>query len=236
MQVSLYNCSDPTIKLNKTLGQALKTTNANPDPTDGVDIINPVFVLDDGAIPSTANYLVAGAPLNRSYFITAITYATAKTAYVSCHIDVLGTYSSRISTATLNYLSGAEKINEVEDQFYPLSDLYVTPSTAYKFPNWGDYFRNLQTGKCYVLRVAAGHARSQSVRNLSIGDKFQYLGRYVYQLAGDPNDAECVYDNDIPGNSYEIVKNGDIIKIGNYKYKFVSGDDAPTYGRLDKMF
>lgn len=236
MQVSLYNCGDPTIKLNKSLGQALKTTNAEPDPTDGVDVVNPVFILDDGAIPSTANYLVAGAPLNRSYFITAIVYTTAKTAIVSCHIDVLRTYSDRISAATLNYLSGADKINEVEDQFYPLSDLYITPSTAYTFPGWGNYFQNSQTGKCYVLRVAAGHARSQSVRTFSIGDKFQYLGRYVYELVGQADDAECVYDNETQGGSYPIVKAGDIIKIGNYKYKFVVGSDAPTYGRLDKMF
>lgn len=236
MQVSLYNCGDPTIKLNKSLGQALKTTNAEPDPTDGVDVVNPVFILDDGAIPSTANYLVAGAPLNRSYFITAIVYTTARTAIVSCHIDVLGTYSDRINAATLNYLSGAEKINEVEDQFYPLSDLYITPSTAYTFPSWGEFFHNSQTGKCYVLRVAAGHARSQSIRTLSIGDKFQYLGRYVYELAGQADDAECVYDNETQGGSYPIVKAGDIIKIGNYKYKFVVGSDAPTYGRLDKMF
>lgn len=236
MIVTLYNCNDPTIKLDKTLQGPLKTTNVQPQPTDGVDVVNPIFILDDGAIPSTANYLVAGEPLNRSYFITSITYATAKTAIVSCHIDLLGTYKTRINAATLNYLSGAEKINEVEDEFYPLSDLYINTSTAYKFPSWGNYFRNSQTGKCYVLRVAAGKARSQSVRTLSIGDRYQYLGRYVYELAGTAEDAECVYINETQGGSYPIVKAGDIIKIGNYKYKFVVGSDAPTYGRLDKLF
>lgn len=233
MILTFYNCSSPTIKLNKTLGNALKTTNATPNPTGDIDILNPVFLVDDTQVPSNANYVVAGAPLNRSYFITSITYGIGKSAAVACHCDVLSTYSAKFTDANLNFISGAEDINMVEDNTYPLTDLYVHPIIHYNFPNWdSNNFANSGVGKHFILRTVTSKARSVNVRDFNIGDEFIYLGKYLYEIIGTADDAECRYINETT-NSYPIVRQNDIVKIGTYEYIF----KAPEYntGRLDPL-
>lgn len=234
MVLTLYNCGDPTIKVNKTIGGGTIISNATPNPNGPIDVINPSFIVDAGDVPSTANYLVAGAPLNRRYFITDITYNTAKTAVISCHVDVLSTYADRINNTTLNYLRGVDNVNEIEDTSYPLSDYLITPSEHYFFSDWDGNFLNSENGRRYILRVIAGAARSNRIVQLSIGDNFVFRGKYMYVLTGTAANADCEYVNEttqtLPG-----IKQNDIIKIDSYKYKFRINEDSPYSGWLDPI-
>ena len=104
MEVSFYINKSPTIKVNKDLGEAVKKVNI--DIPDSVDVVNPVLIIDDSnnelILSSEINYMVCGSPLSRSYFITAMDYTIAKRAIVAGHVDVLSTYSDRLTTTTLN--------------------------------------------------------------------------------------------------------------------------------------
>jgi len=159
MILTFYNTGSPSIKLNKELGSPVGSTNAAPNPTGDVDVINPVFVLNYN-VPANANYVVAGAPLNRSYFITDPSYTIAKTCVVTCHVDVLGTNANKINNTTLNFIRGAEDINEIEDTSYPVADT-LKPTLHYSFNNWDpSFFTNSDTGRRYLLRVADGRSAS----------------------------------------------------------------------------
>lgn len=46
MIVYFYNCGDPTIKIGKTLGDAIGSANAQPNPTGPVNVVNPVLIID----------------------------------------------------------------------------------------------------------------------------------------------------------------------------------------------
>ena len=196
MVLTFYNVSDPTIKINKGLGSAVGSTNAAPNPTGDIDVINPVFILDYN-VPASANYVVVGAPLNRSYFITDIIYSTAKTCIVTCHVDVLSTYASKINDTILNFIRGAEDINEIEDTSYPVADT-LKPTLHYNFTNWASsFFTNSDTGRRYLLRVADGRSASwqQGLKELQIGDNILYknlaftlMGTYDGAYLSDPTE------------------------------------------------
>lgn len=91
---TLYNCSDDPRKLSKNLesGVAISTII----PTESCDILNPVFILNYNAGYATKNYIVVGAPFNRSYFITDMKIDIGKKIVINCSVDVLGTYSNEI--------------------------------------------------------------------------------------------------------------------------------------------
>ena len=198
MVLTFYNTDSPSIKLNKDLGSPVGSTNAAPNPTGEVDVINPVFILNYN-VPASANYVVAGAPLNRSYFITDISYTIAKTCVVTCHVDVLGTNANKINNATLNFIRGAEDINEIEDTSYPVADT-LKPTLHYSFSNWASsFFTNSDSGRRYLLRVADGRSASwqQGLRELQIGDQIVYknLG---FTLLGTYNGAYLSEPTEIP--------------------------------------
>lgn len=127
MNVSFYVNKSPTIKVNKDLGEAVKIVNI--DIPDNVNVINPALIIDDshneGILPSEVNYMECGAPLSRSYFITAMDYTVAKRVIVAGHVDVLSTYSDRLTTTTLNYVRGSGDPTEMDDASYPISDYMV---------------------------------------------------------------------------------------------------------------
>lgn len=156
MQVTFYNMTSPTIKVNKTLGNPLGTCDASPNPTGPVDVVNPVIVVDADKVPYNANYMVIGAPLNRKYFISAISYDIAKTATIAGHSDVISNFAP---TGNLNFISGDKDLNMVEDESYPLTDLFVAPIIHYPFNNWDGNFTNNGVGKRYIVRTVTSKAR-----------------------------------------------------------------------------
>ena len=237
MRITFYNCSDPTIKINKNNKTQVGITNAQPQPTAPVDVVNPILIVDKDNVPANANYCYIHE-YERFYFITSIDWTTAHTAVVGCHCDVLSTFGNKIKGTKFNFVRGASDVNEIEDTFYPLGDRISTPVNAYYFAGWADNnFSKNDGGTRYVLRTVAAKARNETVHIMEIGGYFRYLGRYVYQIIGSrDSEAECMFVNESTSGDYEGVKRQDIIKVGDFKYKFMVGSDYPTYGRLDPLF
>lgn len=97
---TLYNCSDDPRKAVKSLISGSPV--ASIVPTEACDILSPTFILNYNSSYATCNYIVVGAPFNRSYFITDMKIDIGKKIEISCAIDVLGTYWDQIKGNTVN--------------------------------------------------------------------------------------------------------------------------------------
>ena len=169
--LTLYNQSSPTNKINKNLGGALGTAIANPNGT--INVLDPIFIIDSldaGTYNNlgNCNYLIAGAPLNRRYFVVSVDFTIAKTAIVICHCDVLSTYASQLGT--LNFIRGAGDINEMDDSSYPISDYMV--QQYYPMSNWTDIFHNTGSNRQYLLRTIASKADVDPTIELNLNQLF----------------------------------------------------------------
>lgn len=220
MQASFYIITEPTNKVNKTLGTAIKTCGATPQPTGSVDVVNPVLIID-GPLNSAANYCHISGPLNRYYFITALDYTIANKVVVSLHVDVLMTYKGFLKATTLNYVSGAEDINEVADSSYPLGD-YIKTET-FKIADWDNsVFTNNDGGRRYILRVAAGKVQSGTAVNITVGGYVVY-GKWKYDVIGPADNATLSFNSEAPGDTTTPrLRNNSIVTVNaTYKYKAV---------------
>lgn len=209
MRITFYNCSDPTIKLDKNNKNQVGITNATPQPTGPVNIVNPILVIDKDKIPANANYCYIHE-YERFYFITSIDWTVANTAIVSCHCDVLSTFGSRLGT--LNFVKGAAAINEVEDPNYPVADTF----TVERFPltGWNGLFLNSNSGKRYLLRVADGHAKASTPMVL-VGDSILYKN-LLFTIHGSWDAAYLSAPQEIPVpplEAYPLVSNGSRIRV-----------------------
>lgn len=225
MKVILYNQGSPTNLINKNLGDPVATLPVIPNPTGPVELINPVFVLDigsltstdEGKIPSNFNYCYVPA-LKRYYFVSDITYSPAKTMTINCHCDVLYTYRDKIAATTLNFIGGADGINEVDDGSYPLGDYIQTLN--YDVTGWSDSFSNTEAGRRYVLRVAASGVRPVDVVSMELGSQIIYQ-KWLYTLTLTTETHQPIlqysgesYDSSLP----RIIVNKTVVKYngGNY--------------------
>jgi hypothetical protein len=147
--------TSPAIKNAKTLGDALSTCEATPDPTGPINIVDPVVAVDKSKIPSNANYAKIDA-LGRYYFIVGIDWRIAKTAIVYLHSDVLSNFAGQLGT--MNFVRGAASVGEIEDGSYPLGDYLKVE--RFSFSNWSsNFFTNSSADNRYLLRVADGASR-----------------------------------------------------------------------------
>ena len=97
MTLYLYDVSADTRCLTKVIfgtTAAIKTA-ADIEPTEGVDVLSPAFILGYDSDYLHCNYLYC-AELNRFYYITEMTIDTAQRIHVQCSVDVLQTYASSI--------------------------------------------------------------------------------------------------------------------------------------------
>lgn len=97
---TLYNNSDDPRKAEKTLSSGILV--ASIVPTEACDILNPTFILNYNSSYTTCNYIVVGAPFNRSYFITDMKIDIGKKIEISCSVDVLSTYWANIKGNEVN--------------------------------------------------------------------------------------------------------------------------------------
>lgn len=237
MRLILYNSAEPTIKLNKTNMTQVGSTNASPDPTGPVSKTDPIFICDKDTVPMSANYLYC-QEYGRYYFIVDITYSIAKTATITCHVDLLNTYKNRISETVFNFVSGAENVNEIEDASYPLGD-YIGTRTKF-LDGWNNSnFSNNDGGRRYILRVAAGAVLSGQTLQLNINNYVIY-SKWKYQLVGDPDDAQFIYIEESYATDIPRVRNNMYITVNSqYRYKlYTTGSqaDVPAYLQLDPLF
>lgn len=217
MKVIFYVNKSPTIKVDKTL-ERVGPGEVDCDIWGDIDLINPVIIIDRGQnVPATANYMVCGAPLNRSYFISAIDHTIARSAVIAGHCDVLSTFKDKIKAATFNFVKGAPSINEIEDSSYPLGDALIVE--RFNFSDWdNNFFSNSDDGQRYLLRVADGRAREWDYTiDLQIGDKILYKN-LLFTLQGSWNAAYLSDPQEIslpPETPYPQVAEGTIFSITN---------------------
>lgn len=156
--LKLYNCPSPTNCVNKNLndaegGNLIRTVSAKVNGT--MNRTDPVFTIECDANTAASiaevNYLVAGTPLNRNYFVVSIDFTIAKTAIITCHVDLLTTFASRLESTTLNYVRGSGDITEMDDVSYPISDYMV--QQFYDIANWNDIFHDTGNLRQYLLRT-----------------------------------------------------------------------------------
>lgn len=233
MEITLYNCSSPSIKMAKTLTNGT-TTGANVYPDGPIDVVNPIFIIDRAKVNFNHNYLVCPT-LGRSYFITDIYVNSGKKAYITCHCDVLSSFATTINNTNYNFVSGAADLNMVEDPSYPLIDTFIKPIIHYEISNWNGNFSNSDNLKQFVFRTITSKARAASERHFEIGDEFTYLGKYLYQVVGGTgaNDAEVEYINETT-SSYPIVKQNDLIIIHDSQ-EYIFRAASAKEGRIEYL-
>lgn len=226
MQVTFYINTSPTIKVDKNLLSAGDNSIRQCDIMGAVDVVNPVIVVK-GTVNSSANYMVIGEPLNRSYFITAMDFTTAGKVIISGHVDVLSTYHSLLEDTTLNYIRGARDLNEMDDSSYPISDYLI--EQYFPMSNWTDIFSNRGSDRQYLLRTIRGNAIIKPTHTLSdgaviwLGNSFQYQDtvRYrVYQIQLTDGGKNLTVNEmtrpDIQG--IQLVQDNDYVKIGTHLF------------------
>lgn len=235
MQIEFYNCSSPTNVVSKNLGNALKTINI--DIYEQVDVVNPVFKIDKTDISSSANYMVCGDPLNRSYFITAMDFTNAKTTYVAGHVDVLSTFLD--TSHTFNFLRGAGDINEMDDSSYPISDYMV--EQYFPLQQWTDIFSNKGSGRQFLLRTITADAEAANYFDLNDNSIF-WDGTFATNERGEVSYYQCwifsptadksFYPVMIPETTitgYPLINNQDIIRYDNKAWRWNSKENWLRY-------
>lgn len=228
MQATLYNLTQPTNLIDKSLGAAVGTISVTPKEPGPFSVTDPIFIVDKGTVPATANYIHI-PEFNRYYFITSISYDRAKRATFVCHVDVLKTYSERIKNTTLNYIRGEEGVNEVDDDSYPLGDYIETLN--YDVSGWSNSFDNTDVGKRYVLRVAASGVKPVSRVTMELGEQIIYqkwlytlkLSDGVPILENDPYGSES-YNSSLP----RITIGKTVIRYNNNNYTLTAHYPDPV--------
>lgn len=230
MQVTFYNMTSPTIKITKTLGSPLGTCDASPNPTGPVDVVNPVLVVDADKVPSNANYMEVGAPLNRKYFIVAVEYTVANTAIITGHSDVLSNFAP---TGTMNFIRGAGSLTEMDDASYPISDYMV--EEYFPMTTWNDIFSNKGSGRQYLLRTVCSTPKTYPTHELTNGNVFCDSNLYYIRESDDAVMYKCyqfdssnttgrtpsyVPRQDLTGIT--IIYGGDYVTCDGHTWRWVS--------------
>lgn len=157
---TLYNNSDDPRKAVKTLSAG--TPVANIVPTESCDILSPTFILNYNATYTTCNYIVVGAPFNRSYFITDMSITIGKKIEISCAVDVLSTYWDSIKGNEVNVIrqENLTEDNIPDPEFKLFSDFshknYSPDSASPENPYSGVLNEGEINPYCYVLTYAGG--------------------------------------------------------------------------------
>lgn len=214
MVITFYNMTSPAIKITKTLGVALSTCEATPDPTGPINIIDPVVAVDKSKIPSNANYAKIEA-FGRYYFITGIDWTIAKTAIVYLHSDVLSNFAGQLGT--MNFVRGAASVGEVEDGSYPLGDYLKVE--RFSFNDWNsNFFTNSSADNRYLLRIADGASRPISRPIVQLGASLLYKDQ-LFTVQGDNVISAYLSDPTTiqlpPSQPYTLAADGSIIGVQN---------------------
>lgn len=212
MEVTFYNMTSPAIKITKTLGDALSTCEATPNPTGPINIVDPVVAVDKSKIPSNANYAKINA-FGRYYFITGIDWTIAKTAIVYLHSDVLSNFAGQLGI--MNFVRGAASVGEIEDGSYPLSDYLKVE--RFSFNNWNsNFFTNSSADNRYLLRIADGASRPISRPIVQLGASLLYKDQ-LFAVQGDNVISAYLSDPTTiplpPQQPYTLAADGSIIGV-----------------------
>lgn len=208
MSLTFYSCSDPPNKINKTLISLGSTAYFKPIYANGS--INPQYILD-GGMPASTNYIY-DSELNRYYFVVEVVHDIAKTVVVNCVLDPLYSFRGKLG-GTFYFTRGAEEVNEMEDNNYPLSD-YIKTET-YNFNGWdNNFFKNTDSGRCFMLRTASGYPFQANYIEITPGTTCYVhttSKNYIVVRTGEMNIAGT-YDSDPPPSRGPFIQRGSLVK------------------------
>ena len=108
MDIILYNTTDDSRKLNKTL-TAIKTITVRLK--DDTDIMNPVIELDGANLPPTANYCYIAA-FNRYYFINQQGIKIGRDLTLTLAVDVLMSFKEKILSSRVIAAKSTNRCNK----------------------------------------------------------------------------------------------------------------------------
>lgn len=117
MQITLYQTNSEAARANKNLS-AIDTVNAVP--TDDLDVLAPVIVLDYDVAYLAANYVYIGL-FQRFYYITDRAVTIGKRLVISCAVDALMSWVQYMSENDITVTrSQAAGINSMPDNKLPI--------------------------------------------------------------------------------------------------------------------
>lgn len=149
MTLTIYNVSDAPNVVSKSLANGVTIT---AQPVEPCDFLNPSFIINKSSAITDGNYIVAGAPLNRSYFITDKSLITGNRVLVQCAVDVLTTYANGIKSCIGTVLRAEHpKSKQIHDSKYPLVADMQTTSTLFEQTPF-----TAANGANYLLTVVGG--------------------------------------------------------------------------------
>lgn len=108
MDIILYNTTDDSRKLNKTL-TAIKTISVRLK--DDTDIMHPVIELDAANLPTTANYCYIAA-FNRYYFINQQGIKIGRDLTLTLAVDVLMSFKEKILNSRVIAAKSTNRCNK----------------------------------------------------------------------------------------------------------------------------
>lgn len=163
MKLTFYKNQSPMNKLSKTITQLGETSYFKP--TIGASEGQPQFLLDN-PIPSDCNYIYWDIT-DSYYFIIDCTHDIAKTVTLTCCIDPLMSFSSKLSGQQFYFVRGAANINEMTDPNYPIGSIITVHHGDLQ--GWNDDLVNTAIGRQFVLRTSVGKAKVPHSITLTAG-------------------------------------------------------------------
>lgn len=232
MSLTFYSCSDPPNKLNKTLISLGSTNYFKPIYANGETTTQ--YILDSG-MPAGTNYIY-DSDLRRYFFVVEVVHDIAKTITVNCVLDPLYTFRDKLG-GTFYFVRGANEVNEMEDNNYPLSD-YIRTET-YNIDGWdNNFFKNSDGGYRFILKTAVGKATTQAIKTASVGDMIHH-GIITYTIGassgGYHREWICSYTSEAVPPSGISVDLDDVIELtedgvvyNTYVEKIIENNIDPT--------
>lgn len=157
MTINLYKISADPRALDKITG--VSPVNSSPitvEPTERVNILNPVFIINYDETLMTCNYLYCDT-FDRYYYINGAAVNTAHRLELACSVDVRQSFSAAIQSSKGIILRATSKGAPTK---FPDNKLPVNPTekiiTSIELPELNNEL-DVDGNYCYLLTVMGGN-------------------------------------------------------------------------------
>lgn len=244
MDIILYNTTDDSRKLNKTL-TAIKTITVRLK--DDTDIMHPVIELDGANLPPTANYCYIAA-FNRYYFINQQGIKIGRDLTITLAVDVLMSFKEKILSSRVIAAKSTNRCNKNLPDNIPLlakrNVIYKRLSGGISDTGAFGSDRVSKSTPCVLLSVinTSGGITPDGSTTLSIEniDGYPQLtwtevkGCDYYWIYRKKLTAGGADDFELIANIYLSLDYRDTVKSGSYAYKVrpVKNGEPGSYSNI----
>lgn len=157
MTINLYKISADPRALDKITGVSpVNETPITVEPTERVNILNPVFIINYDETLMTCNYLYCDT-FDRYYYINGAAVNTAHRLELACSVDVRQSFAAAIQNSKGIILRATSKGSPTK---FPDSKLPVNPTekiiTSIELPELNNEL-DVDGNYCYLLTVMGGN-------------------------------------------------------------------------------